>query len=230
MTKRILLLGLLALAFLTFVGLGVWQMERLQWKQDLIARVDARIHTEPVAPPQAATVDDEYRRIRISGTYMADADTLTQAVTKLGPGFWVMTPLKSADGRVILVNRGFIPQDLKDKTAYAAPSGLVDVTGLLRLTEPKGGFLRENDPKAGRWFSRDVEEIARARGLSVTAPYFIDADAASSPDRYPVGGLTIVAFPNSHLQYALTWFAMAALTIIGGIIVARRGDRGEGTA
>lgn len=230
MTKRILLLGLLGLAFLTFVGLGVWQIERLQWKQDLIARVDARIHAAPAPPPETATIDDEYRRIHVAGSYSLDADTLTQAVTKLGPGFWVMTPLKTEDGRVILVNRGFIPQDLKDKTAYAAPSGAVEVTGLLRLTEPKGGFLRDNDPAAGRWFSRDVAEIARARGMSSTAPYFIDADAASSTERYPVGGLTIVAFPNSHLQYALTWFAMAALTIIGGIIVARRGERGEGTA
>lgn len=227
MTKRILLLGLLGLAFLTFVGLGVWQIERLQWKQDLIARVDARIHAAPMPPPETATADDEYRRIRLSGAYMPDADTLTQAVTKLGPGFWVMTPMKTKDGKVILVNRGFIPQDLKDVAAYVAPSGAVDVTGLLRLTEPKGGFLRENDPAAGRWFSRDVVEIARARSLLSVTPYFVDAEAASSTNRYPVGGLTIVAFPNSHLQYALTWFAMAALTILGGIIVAKRSPQGE---
>ncbi|WP_137155091.1 SURF1 family protein [Rhizobium sp. FKL33] len=230
MTKRILLLGLLGLAFLTFVGLGVWQIERLQWKQDLIARVDARIHAEPVDPPRAVTSDDEYRRIRLNGTYMPDADTLTQAVTKLGPGFWVMTPMKMDDGRVILVNRGFITQDFKDKAAYLAPSGQVSVTGLLRLTEPKGGFLRTNDAAAGRWFSRDVAEIALARNLTSVAPYFIDADASGSPNAYPVGGLTVVAFTNHHLQYALTWFAMAALTIIGGIIVMRRSDRGDDSA
>ncbi|MBB1251359.1 SURF1 family protein [Rhizobium sp. G21] len=232
MTKRILLLGLLGLAFLTFVGLGVWQIERLQWKQDLIARVDARIHAAPVAPPETATGDDEYRRIRIAGTYIADADTLTQAVTKLGPGFWVMTPMTSEEGRVILVNRGFIPQDLKDQTAYAAPSGAISVTGLLRLTEPKGGFLRDNDPAAGRWFSRDVVEIARARGLSSVAPFFIDVEAAAkgAANAYPVTGLTVVAFSNHHLQYALTWFAMAALTIVGAIVVTRRGDSDEGSA
>jgi surfeit locus 1 family protein len=232
MTKRILLFGLLALAFLTFVGLGVWQIERLQWKQDLIARVEARIHADPVAPPETATGDDEYRRIRIAGTYVADADTLTQAVTKLGPGFWVMTPLKAADGRVILVNRGFIPQDLKDKTAYAAPAGAVVVIGLLRLTEPEGGFLRKNDPAAGRWFSRDVAEIARARDLSSVAPFFTDVEASANgaANAYPVAGLTVVAFSNHHLQYALTWFAMAALTIVGGIVATRRGDRGEGAA
>lgn len=228
MTKRILLLGLLGLAFLTFVGLGAWQIERLQWKQDLIARVDARIHADPIAPPEAATMEDEYRRIRLTGTYLAEADTLTQAVTKLGPGFWVMTPMKVDDGRTILVNRGFIPQDLKDQAAYAAPAGEVVVTGLLRLSEPKGGFLRDNDPAGGRWFSRDVAEIARARGLASVAPFFIDAEASGSAGQYPAGGLTVVAFPNHHLQYALTWFAMAALTILGAIVVMRRSERGEG--
>jgi surfeit locus 1 family protein len=104
------------------------------------------------------------------------------------------------------------------------------VTGLLRLTEPKGGFLRTNDAAAGRWFSRDVAEIALARNLTSVAPYFIDADASGSPNAYPVGGLTVVAFTNHHLQYALTWFAMAALTIIGGIIVMRRSDRGDDSA
>ncbi|MDH6267506.1 surfeit locus 1 family protein [Rhizobium sp. SG_E_25_P2] len=225
MTKRILLLGLLALAFLTFVGLGVWQIERLQWKQDLIARVDARIHAEPAAPPSSATADDEYRRIVLRGTYITGGDTLTQAVTTRGPGFWVLTPFKTEDGRSFLVNRGFIPQDMKDPSAYAAPASRVAITGLLRLSEPKGGFLRENDPAAGRWFSRDIPEIAKARGLASVAPYFIDVEALGSANAYPVGGLTVVAFTNHHLQYALTWFAMAALTIIGGIIVMRRGER-----
>ncbi|MCA3579738.1 MAG: SURF1 family protein, partial [Bradyrhizobium sp.] len=83
------------------------------------------------------------------------------------------------------------------------------VTGLLRMSEPKGGFLRSNDPAAGRWYSRDVAAIAATRGLSQVAPYFIDADATPNPGGTPLGGLTIVRFPNNHLIYALTWFALA---------------------
>jgi surfeit locus 1 family protein len=95
------------------------------------------------------------------------------------------------------------------------------VTGLLRLTEPKGGFLRANDPAADRWYSRDVEAMAAARGLTDTAPYFIDADATPNPGGLPVGGLTVVAFRNSHLVYALTWFALALMLAALTVRVAR---------
>ncbi len=94
------------------------------------------------------------------------------------------------------------------------------MTGLLRITEPRGGFLRTNDPAGDRWYSRDIAAIAAARGLSNVAPYFIDADATPNPDGWPRGGLTIVKFPNSHLVYALTWFGMALMTLVGfGLLV-----------
>jgi len=110
------------------------------------------------------------------------------------------------------------------------PSGEVTVSGLLRLSEPGGGFLRSNDPASDRWFSRDVAAIAAARGIrGPLANYFIDADAAADPDAFPVGGLTVVAFPNNHLQYAITWFALAAMVAGGYIFVMRqeRKDRRE---
>jgi surfeit locus 1 family protein len=103
------------------------------------------------------------------------------------------------------------------------PRGPVLVTGLLRIGEPHGGFLRRNDPKDGRWYSRDVAAIAAARGLSprLTAPYFIDADATPNPGGLPVGGLTVIAFPNSHLVYALTWYGLALLVGVGFAYAAR---------
>jgi surfeit locus 1 family protein len=85
------------------------------------------------------------------------------------------------------------------------------LTGLLRVTEPRGAFLRHNDPAADRWYSRDVAAIAAARGIPKVAPYFIDADRSADPAALPVGGLTIIAFPNNHLLYALTWFGLAAM-------------------
>ena len=103
------------------------------------------------------------------------------------------------------------------------------MTGLLRVTEPNGGFLRANDPASNRWSSRDVEAIARARGLADVAPYFIDADAASDPGAWPRGGLTVIRFPNSHLVYALTWFGMALLSLAGMGLVLRERRRGKGS-
>ena len=218
--------GLTLIAALLFAGLcalGVWQVERLAWKRDLIARVDSRIHAAPVAAPGSATKADEYRRVSATGSFLHDRATLVQASTVRGPGFWVLTPLRQTNGTILFVNRGFVPPDAR--TRYARPTGTVRVTGLLRLTEPGGGFLRSNDPAASRWYSRDVAAIATARALPATANYFIDADAAPQPDALPVGGLTVIRFPNNHLVYALTWFSLAAMVAGAYILLMRQSRR-----
>ncbi|WP_432280307.1 SURF1 family protein [Stakelama saccharophila] len=203
--------------FAGFVALGVWQVHRRAWKLDLIARVEHRIHAAPRAAPgparwpQVSEKSAEYAHVRIAGRYLDVPNTLVQASTDLGVGHWVLSPLESDRGFVVLVNRGFVPAGT---AAPPSPGGKVRVTGLLRISQPGGGFLRDNDPAAGRWYSRDVRAIATARGLDRVAPYFIDADArpGGGGDRLPVGGLTVVSFPNNHLGYALTWFALAAMT------------------
>lgn len=215
-------IGLTLIALILFSGfsaLGAWQVQRLVWKRDLIARVDARIHATPVPAPASATQEDEYRRVTLSGNFLHDKAALVQASTVRGSGFWVLTPLRSDDGAITLINRGYVPNR---KTAYAKPEGVTEVTGLLRLTEPDGGFLRDNDPKADRWYSRDVGAIAKARQLDEVRPYFIDAGAGRSPSAFPVGGLTVVSFPNNHLQYAITWFALAAMTVGAYMLVMRQ--------
>ncbi|MFB0873697.1 MULTISPECIES: SURF1 family protein [unclassified Sphingobium] len=214
------LIGLTSIALVLFVGfcaLGVWQVQRLAWKRDLIARVDARIHAAPVPAPASATKMDEYRRIAATGSFLHDKAALVQASTVRGPGYWVLTPLRRADGTILFINRGFVPDR---RTAYDRPQGQVRIIGLLRLTEPGGGFLRANDPRADRWYSRDIAAIAGSRSIAA-AHYFIDAQASASPG-YPIGGLTVVRFPDNHLHYAITWFALAAMTIAGYIIVMRQ--------
>ncbi|HVJ00193.1 MAG TPA: SURF1 family protein [Sphingomonas sp.] len=220
-----------ALLIAGFAALGVWQVHRLHWKLDLIARVDARIHAAPVPAPGPADwpgVTDKtaaYRHVAVEGRYRAGA-TLVQANTALGPGFWVLSPFDSARGFTLLVNRGFVSQDqARDPALIAPPSGPQHVTGLLRATEPGGAFLRSNDPAANRWYSRDVAAIARAQGLGHVAPYFIDAGRAADPDAVPVGGLTIVHFRNAHLSYAITWFALALLGVVGAFILFRHEAR-----
>lgn len=204
-------------------------MERLAWKEALIATVDARLRAAPVAPPAFDGWDAQgaYTRITVSGEFLHDRETAVQAVTDLGPGWWILTPLRTADG-MILVNRGFVPTDLRAASSRPAgqPTGEIRVIGLLRETEPNGAFLRSNAPEAGRWYSRDVVAIARAHGLTgPVAPYFIDAGATPNPGGYPVGGLTVVQFPNSHLVYALTWFGLCGLSLGGAVLVWRQGRR-----
>lgn len=222
-------LGLVGAVFLAvFVGLlalGLWQLQRLGWKRDLIQRVESRVHAAPVAAPgpgewpAVSAARDEYRHVRLRGRYLAGADTRVQAVTELGSGFWLLTPLRTDAGYTVLVNRGYVP-DARTAAATAVAAGAVEVDGLLRLSEPGGGFLRQNQPAQERWFSRDVAAIAAARGLGPTAPYFVDADRAaplpSDPrvaPQWPVGGLTVIKFPDNHLQYALTWFALALMVL-----------------
>lgn len=217
-TLAILGFGLLALVA-ALIALGTWQVHRLSWKLDLIARVDARVHAEPVAPPAQADwnkvnpADDEYRRVTASGIFENDKETLVTASTALGSGYWVLTPLRLADGSAILVNRGFVPPDRRDPASRPESElgGQARVTGLMRMTEPKGMLLRSNDPASDRWYSRDVTAIAGKRGLANTAPFFIDADATPIAGGVPVGGLTVLDFPNNHLVYAITWYVLALM-------------------
>jgi surfeit locus 1 family protein len=206
------------LVTLALLGLGTWQVQRRSWKLDLIARVDARIHAAPVAAPAVATKDDAYLRVRAHGVYLPGKDTFVQASTVRGPGYWAMTPLRQADGAVVLVNRGYVPA----RAALPPPAGTVDVVGLLRVSEPKGGFLRSNVPADDRWYSRDVAAIAARRGLAATRGYFIDADASDRRAGAPVGGLTVIRFPNSHLAYAVTWYILALMSIAGFVLWIRQ--------
>ncbi len=231
-------LALLALVFAMliagFTALGIWQLHRRSWKLDLIARVDARVHAAPVPAPGPerwpALTDDNaaYRHVAVQGQYRGGA-TLVSANTELGPGFWVLSPLDTARGFTVLVNRGFVPPEKAHDVA--PPAGTVRVAGLLRMSEPKGAFLRPNDPAANRWHSRDVAAIARAKHLGRVAPYFIDADRGMEANG-PVGGLTIIHFRNAHLGYALTWFALALLSVVGAVILFRHeicARRGRGS-
>lgn len=221
---------LIALAGIAgLAGLGVWQVQRLGWKQALIERVETRVHAQPVPAPGPerwpAIAADEYLRVAVSGRFQHDRETLVRAVTERGGGFWVLTPLVTDTGFTVLVNRGFVPADWRDPASRAAgqPLGTVSITGLLRLSEPGGGFLRTNAPAEGRWYSRDVAAIAQARGLETAAPYFIDADATPNPGGFPVGGLTVLRFADNHLAYALTWFALAGM-LAGALLFVLRGE------
>jgi surfeit locus 1 family protein len=212
------------------LALGTWQVQRLFWKLDLIARVDARVHAPPSAAPQHADwagvsrAQDEYRHVVLQGHWLPKHALRVQAVTELGSGFWLLMPLQQDNADVVWVNRGYVASSAG---AVPAATGSVEVTGLLRLTEPGGAFLRHNDPAQNRWFSRDVAAMSAAQGLSSVAPYFVDADKAAAQvgPNAPVGGLTVVHFQNNHLVYALTWYTLAAGVLLGVWVIRREAHR-----
>jgi surfeit locus 1 family protein len=214
-------------AILLVVGLAalaVWQVHRRAYKLDLIARVEARVHAAPVQAPGSwslvSAAADEYRRVTVTGNWLEDRATLVKAVTELGDGYWVIAPLAKDDGTTVLVNRGFVPTSERDPASWRPrSSGPVTVTGLLRMPEAGGGFLRANDPVSDRWFSRDVTAIAAARGWEKVVPYFIDAGRMPGESGLPVAGLTVIAFSNNHLVYALTWGILALMAAAGAVFI-----------
>ena len=224
--RRSLLLPSLfaAAAFIVLVCLGLWQLQRLAWKEAVLASIGARIHAAPAAPPpeQAwAALDAEaenYRHVSVSGAFLHDKEALVFRATGNGkagfdgPGFLVLTPLVQADGAIILVNRGFVPLARRDPATRLPGqiAGVVTVTGLLRPTEPRNPFTPADNPAKGEWYTRDPAAMARAQNLARVAPFSIDADAEpANPGGLPLGGATVLAIPNDHLSYALTWFGLA---------------------
>jgi surfeit locus 1 family protein len=220
------------------IGLGFWQLRRLAWKEALIAAVESRVHApaaEAPAPnlwPLLKAADYEYRHVRLEGAFDYARQALVFRALAAprgrygGPGYLVMTPLKLATGDAVLVNRGFVPIDRKGETANG-PAGEVEVSGLMRSSEDRTWFTPADDPAKGDWYTRDVAAIAAAMGLQAYAPFSIDADAGSDPLSLPEGGETILAFPNNHLSYAITWFSMAgALIGVFGAWAMTRGRRG----
>lgn len=234
---RVSLRGVLAAtgagaAFLVLIGLGTWQMERRAWKRELLAQVEARVHAParpvpvPAVWPRLTRAADEYRHVVLRGRFDHAREALVYAVRgdedgpPKGQGFLVVTPLLRADGPPVLVNRGFVPQALRDPAARAEGqvSGEVEVRGLLRMPEDASWFVPANDPARDAFYRRDPVEIAAARGLAGAAPFMVDADATPVPGGWPLGGGTRIAFPNRHLEYALTWYGLAAT--LAGVLAA----------
>lgn len=207
-------------------------MRRLSWKLHLISEVNSRVHAPAVqapGPTQWSRIDaghEQYLHVRVSGSFLNQDEILVRGTSRLGYGYWLMTPLRTARGFIVLVNRGYIPASLPGTPKFRSmrrPENTVFITGLLRLTEPHGGFLRPNRPNKHQWYSRDVAAMTTALGLPPknVAPYFIDAGAQADAQGWPVGGMTVIHFPNNHLGYAITWYALAAMTLVGAAIGAR---------
>ncbi|MBL8581514.1 MAG: SURF1 family protein [Rhizobiaceae bacterium] len=231
----LLLCAVLALAAL--LALGTWQVQRLQWKEALIADIEGRIHSAPMPLAQAEQIfaetgDVDYRPVKASGSFLHAGERHFFATHEGQSGFYVYTPLRLGDGRILFVNRGFVPYERKDPATRpeGQVEGQVEVVGLARNPLPgKPSFMvPENDPGKNLFYWKDMQAMAATAGLpqgTDVLPFFVDAFRSDVPGGIPVGGVTIVELPNNHLQYALTWYGLAlALVGVLGIFYLRRGE------
>lgn len=227
-----------ALGLAALIALGLWQLDRLRWKEALIAQVEQRVGAPPIPFDEAvaragAGEAMEYAPVTLAGVYAHDLEAHVFGTLGGAPGVYVFTPLdapgpEGGGRRFVYVNRGFVPQALRDPAARSegAPTGEVTVTGLLRAAETPpaiaGLFRPADQPGDNLWFARDPARLAAHHGIQ-TPRWYIDSSGAENPGAWPKGGTTRVAFPNNHLDYALTWFGLAlALLVIYAALSLRR--------
>jgi surfeit locus 1 family protein len=215
------------LAFAVLIALGIWQIERKAWKEALIASLTERVAAPPQALPAAkdwAKLDptsDEYRRVKITASFDNTREALVFAAATAfrpdvtSPGYWVFTPARLTDGSVVVVNRGFVPDARRDPKSrlqgeFAEP---IEMTGALRWPDDRHWFTPADDPARNLWFTRDPAGIAAAKGLNpqLVAPFYIEQEAPAPPGGLPQPGKLVITLPDNHLQYALTWFGLAAV-------------------
>ena len=206
--------------FIVLVGLCIWQVQRLHWKEGLIAERESRVAAEPIALP-AVGVDPaglDYRRVRLEGSFLHDKELYLGARSMNGnPGYQILTPFALADGGLVLVDRGWVPIERKapESRAEGQVAGPQTVEGIVRLPPGQAWMQPDNEPGKNMWFFVDLPAMATVAGAQIRTDLYVDAGPAENPGKYPVGGQTRIEIPNDHLQYAITWGLLAlALAVI----------------
>jgi surfeit locus 1 family protein len=225
--------GLLVPALLALVGcavlvaLGTWQLERKAWKETLIDRLTQRLAAAPapVPPPRLwAGLDaqeSEFRHVGFRAELLVDREALVFTSGSAlrsdtsGPGYWVFAPARLADGSAIVVNRGFVPEGRQNPATRpeGQTAGPVDIVGVMRWPEARGTFTPGDDPGRNLWFVRDHLAIGAAKGWGTVAPFYVDQEAPNPPGGLPRAGKLTVNLPDNHLQYAITWYGLAAVLV-----------------
>ncbi len=227
------------LLFAALIALGFWQIERKAWKEGLIAALTERLAAPPEPLPAPASwpsldrAGDEYRRVSFSATFDYGHEALVYGAASAlrpdvsGPGYWVFTPARLADGSTVIVNRGFVPEGRQDASARARgqTAGPIAVVGALRWPD-RSSFTPNDEPAKNLWFARDPAAIAAAKGIGAVAPFYVEQESPLPPGGLPQSGRLVVHLPNNHLQYAVTWFGLAL--VLAGVFVAWAfGSRGR---
>lgn len=227
---------LIALAIL--LALGTWQVQRLYWKEALLADIEVRRTSEPLtfaaAEEMLGKQPLEYRRVKVEGRFDHTRERHFFATHRGQTGYYIYTPLQQDDGRFIFINRGFVPYELKEpakRLAGEIAAGPVVVEGLLRekLTEKPSSMVPENDLAKNIFYWKDFDAMVMSAGLDPAkmVGFFIDANDAPNPGGWPQGGVTLIDLPNNHLQYAITWYGLAAALVIVSGFAYFRGNKGK---
>ena len=208
-------------AFLVLISLGSWQLQRLQWKNDIISNFEARSAAEAIAIPEAnAELDGlEFSSLALEGEYLHDKETFLTGRTYEGnAGFHVVTPFLLDDGRTILINRGWVSEDYRDpaKRAFSQIDGKTSVAGILRRPGVRGYFVPENEPENGFWFTLVPSQINQHLDLGDAAidQFYADAVRTSDVVTLPIAAKTKLNLRNAHLSYAMTWYGIA-IALVG---------------
>lgn len=206
------------------IALGNWQLERLDWKLDLIEKIQIRAtQTAGALPADARDLDDlEYYHVKIAGQFDHSQELTMYSVGPNGePGYDLYTPMIFEKGKSIIVNRGWIPEQLKEQNIRPTTlvSEEVSLSGLLRKPWFKLWYGPENEPENNMWFYGDVDAMASQMGLSDYFPMYLYADKIVSDNRFPVAGRTEFNIVNNHLDYVMTWYGMA-IVLVGIYLIA----------
>lgn len=216
------------------VGLGIWQLDRKVWKENLIAALNTRLAQAPGdLPPREdwGRLDqqrDEFKRVGFPAEFLPGQQALVYSAGSAfrpdvkGPGYWVFAPARLAGGSLVIVDRGFVPLDRKD-AATKTPPGSLDIVGVLRWPETRGMFTPADDVQANTWYLRDIKAMAAAHHWNSAAPFYVEMEQPVPPGGLPKPGRLVVNLPDNHLQYAITWFGLAfGLVCVYALLVVRR--------
>jgi surfeit locus 1 family protein len=226
-------------ALATFIALGSWQLERKAWKEALIAELDRKLSAPPADLParerwpQLDAATDEFRRVAFPVEFLAGEEALVYSSGSAlrpdasGPGYWVFAPARLTGGSLVVINRGFVPEGKQDpKSRPVQPSGVIDIIGVMRWPEQRGMFTPADAPAKNLWLARDPAAMAAAKNWGNVAPFYIDQEAPSAPGGLPRAGRLKPSLTNNHLQYALTWYGLAIVTLIAAAFFVRAHRRG----
>lgn len=222
------------LSLVVLLALGSWQVDRLFWKQNLIESRQEQAQMAPIKVPTDTVLDPgmAFRAAYAEGVYLNDQEKYLMARTRRGNvGFQLITPLEQPDGRIILVNRGWVPQDYRapETRPESLIEGQVRVSGVLRLPKEKHWAQPENDTLRNQWFYVDVNHMAEDTGAELASPYYLELDDTPVPGGLPIGGQAKVDLPNNHLEYAITWYSLALTLIVMFILYHRRPSSDQNT-
>ncbi len=238
-------LGLLIPALLllaSLIALGTWQLQRKAWKEDLIATLSERLAAPPSALPASGAwpgldqASDEYHRVKFTTTFDHGREALVYAAASAfradvtGRGYWVFTPARLSDGAIVMVNRGFVPEDRKAAASRSAGeiTGPVEIVGVLRWPEAGTWFSAAADPVHNLWFVRDPRAMAAAKGIAAVAPFYVEQESPVPPGGWPQPGKLVVNLANNHLQYVVTWYGLALVLVVVFVVWAVNSGREAG--